>query len=108
MSELTFTHLDLLEKSQGICYLTGRTIDFTNSRSYNLDHRIARSKGGLNTLENCEVASKEANQAKSDLSQEEFFKLCVDVVLHNKLMVGHVGFAPTTPALEEPCSISLS
>ena len=34
-------------------------------------------------MENCALTSKEANAAKSDLSKDEFLKLCEDVLKHN-------------------------
>ena len=80
-----FSPEDLLEKCGETCYLTGDKIDFSDSSSYNLDHRVPRSKGGESTLENCELATKAANYAKGNLSLEEFFDLCVKVVKHNKL-----------------------
>jgi len=65
------------------CYLSGRPIDLENSRSYHLDHIIAHSKGGKNTLKNLGVACKEANMAKNDLSVTEFIALCKEVCEHN-------------------------
>ena len=79
---MTFKVKDLLEKigENPICYLTGRPINLLDGQSYHLDHIIPKSKGGNNSLENCNIACKEANQAKSNLSQEEFYLLCLDVV----------------------------
>lgn len=85
MEPVTFSPKDLLELRGTICYLTGDQIDIMNSKSYHLDHRVSKSKGGLNTLENCELATRAANQAKGDLSTDEFFELCVKVVKHNNL-----------------------
>jgi 5-methylcytosine-specific restriction endonuclease McrA len=82
-----FTYKELLEKFKGTCYLTGRPIDLYKTRQYQLDHVIPRSKGGSLTLDNCDFAVKEANFAKGDLTLEEFFQLCIDVVKHNKLKV---------------------
>ena len=62
------------------CYLTGKEIDLTKSRSYSLDHITPRSKGGDNSLDNCGLTCREANQAKSDLSLEDFISLCQSVV----------------------------
>lgn len=78
---------EVFEKSGNTCYLTGDTIDFSSPKTYHLDHRVPRSKGGQNTLENCEVATKAANMAKADLTLEEFFELCIKVVKHNKLKI---------------------
>lgn len=61
------------------CYLTGRDINLSNGRSYHLDHIVPVSKGGNNSLENCNIACREANQAKSDMTLDEFYKLCEEV-----------------------------
>lgn len=79
-----FNEQDLLQKI-GLnpkCYLTGRSIDLGESTSYALDHVVPKSKGGDNSLDNCEIACIEANQAKHKMSYEEFVQLCRDVVNH--------------------------
>ena len=63
-----------------MCYLTGRPIDLNKSRSYHLDHIVPRSRGGDDSLDNCQIACREANQAKGDLLVEEFVALCKKVV----------------------------
>ena len=77
-----FTLDELIEKlgDNPVCYLTGREIDLSKSRTYSLDHIIPRSKGGDNSLENCGLTCRDANQAKCDLSLEEFVSLCQEVV----------------------------
>ena len=65
------------------CYLTGREINLDNSRSYQLDHIIPRSKGGDNSIENCGIACREANQAKNDMSYDDFVQLCREVVAYH-------------------------
>jgi len=79
---MTFKAKDLLAKigDNPICYLTGRPIDLSDGRSYHLDHIVPISKGGDNTLDNCNIACKEANQAKHNLSKDEFIKLCQEVL----------------------------
>jgi len=84
----SFTPNELLEKffnNKSQCFLTGREIDLTDSQSYSLDHLHPRSKGGENTLDNCNIVCKAANFAKSDLTLQEFQQLCLDVVNHFKL-----------------------
>lgn len=85
--KLMFSLKELEEKigPYPVCYLTGRPIDLSKSRQYNLDHIIPRSKGGDNSLDNCQIACKEANMAKSDLSYNEFVNLCHEVINHNNL-----------------------
>jgi len=77
-----FSVQDLIDKigENSICYLTGRSINLSDGRSYHLDHIVPISKGGDNSLDNCGLACKEANQAKHNLSKDEFIKLCEEVV----------------------------
>lgn len=80
-----FSVNDLLNKigDNPKCYLTGRNINLAESRSYNLDHIIPRSKGGDNSIDNCGLACRDANQAKNDMLLEDFYKLCEEI-LENK------------------------
>lgn len=65
------------------CYLTGRKINFEDTKSYNLDHIIPWSKGGSNDLNNMGLTCKDANMSKTDLSVEEYLALCKEVLEHN-------------------------
>ncbi len=88
IADRNFTPEALIEKfelNNRKCFLTGRPIDLEIGKSYHLDHLVARSRGGKNTLENCNIVCKEANIAKSNLTLEEFQQLCLDVVNHFKL-----------------------
>lgn len=84
--EFMFSAKDLLEKigNQPVCYLTGVPIDLNKPRSYHLDHIVPKSRGGDDSLDNCQIACRDANQAKGDLLVEEFVELCNKVVKHNK------------------------
>lgn len=62
------------------CYLTGRKIDLNNSQAYSLDHRVPTAKGGSNSLNNLEVSCTEANRAKADLTLNDFYKLCEEIL----------------------------
>lgn len=79
---MAFTINEFLDKvgDNTICSLTGKQIDLMKPKTYQLDHIVPRSKGGENTLSNCQLVCKEANMAKHNLSSEEFVKLCRDVV----------------------------
>lgn len=82
---VSFTSKDVIAKfgENPKCYLTGKPIDLSKSRSYNFDHIIPASKGGTNTLDNLGICIKEANIAKSDLSYDDFIQLCRDVINHH-------------------------
>lgn len=81
--EFDYTEMYNLISNTKVCYLTGRDIDLTNSKSYHLDHKIPSSRGGVNDSTNMGVACREANQAKSDMLIEEFIDLCKDVLVHH-------------------------
>lgn len=82
---MAFTVKDFLDKvgDNPKCSLTGKPIDLMKPRTYQLDHIAPRSKGGENTLNNCQLVLKEVNLAKHTLSSEEFVKLCREVVDYN-------------------------
>lgn len=81
---MSFTVEEFLKKigDNPICSLTGRTINLSDSRSYQLDHIIPRSKGGDSSLDNCQLTCREANQAKHELTLDEFITLCREVVAY--------------------------
>lgn len=83
---MTFKVKDLLQKigDNPVCYLTGRKIDLLDGKSYHLDHIIPKNKGGVNTLDNCNIACKDANQAKGNLLYSEFILLCEEVLNHHR------------------------
>lgn len=80
--KLMFNVKQLIKKlgTNPVCYLTGRDINLNEGRSYHLDHILPKSKGGDNSLENCGLACRSANQAKTDMTLEEFVQLCQEVV----------------------------
>ena len=65
------------------CNLTGRSIDLEDTRSWQLDHIIPASKGGSDTLDNCQITCREANFAKGNLTMDEFISLCKDVLIYH-------------------------
>jgi len=64
------------------CYLTGRDINIYDRKSYHFDHIVPTAKGGTNTVDNLEIATKEANFAKRDMSLDEFISMCKDILIN--------------------------
>lgn len=62
------------------CYLTGEKINLNNTSSYHLDHVYPKSRGGSNSFENMQIATKQANLAKNDMTVEEFKELCRKII----------------------------
>lgn len=91
--EKAFSYKDVLDYygEQTTCYLTGRTINLLEPRSYHFDHKVPASKGGDTSFNNLGIACKEANKAKDDLSIEEFIQLCKDVLEHNGYVITKNG-----------------
>jgi len=64
------------KKQKGRCALTKRKLDKTAQ----LDHVISKARGGKDFKENLRWVCKEANLARRELNDEEFIKLCRDVI----------------------------
>jgi 5-methylcytosine-specific restriction endonuclease McrA len=81
-----FKTLDILDKigKNPVCYITGEKIDLLDYGSYHLDHMIPIAKGGENSLDNLNIATRNANFAKSDMLLDEFIELCEKVLKYNK------------------------
>jgi len=85
----TWTEADLLAKvgQNPKCYLTGRPINLSDSKSYELDHVIPLAKGGTHDIGNVNLAIKNANRAKSDMLVPEFLDLCKEILVYNGYIV---------------------
>lgn len=83
----SFTIQDIIAKfgEKPKCYLTGIEIDIYETHTYEFDHIIPRSRGGQNTLDNLGIVIKRANQAKNNMTPDEFKNLC-------KLILEHDGY----------------
>lgn len=81
----SFTEQDVINKfgEKPKCYLTGKEIDIYDTKTYQFDHIIPRSRGGDNSLENLGICTRDANQAKRDMLKEEFIELCKSVLENN-------------------------
>ena len=60
------------ENTKIICRYTGDVLDWKKPEECEIDHEHHRSKGGENTIENLQILSKLANQAKGDMTHDEF------------------------------------
>jgi 5-methylcytosine-specific restriction endonuclease McrA len=63
---------------RGSCALTGRKLD----QDAQLDHVVARARGGTDERTNLRWLCREANLARRELSDDEFIALCSDVLKH--------------------------
>jgi hypothetical protein len=64
----------LWDKQEGKCFYTGEQLIVGQNAS--LDHIIPKCKGGLNTIDNLQWVLTSINAGKSDLTSEEFIRLC--------------------------------
>jgi len=65
-------------KQKGICAYTGRKLHY--DKTTHIDHIIPRSKGGSNYPDNFQFICSEANQAKSNLTHDEFIMLIKQIM----------------------------
>lgn len=84
-SSFDFCMDDVLEKfgMTPTCYLTGRKLDMKESDTYSFDHIIPASRGGDNSFSNLGITCQEANQAKFNLTVDEFLSLCKEILEYN-------------------------
>lgn len=82
---ITFSWKDIIEKFgwETTCYLTGVKINLREPKTYEFDHIVSISKGGENTLNNLGICCRNANRAKHDMSIEQFFNLCKEILENN-------------------------
>jgi 5-methylcytosine-specific restriction endonuclease McrA len=82
---MNFKPEDVINKygENTFCYLTGDRIDISKPRTYSFDHKIPRSRGGENTLDNLGICTKIVNTSKTDMTPEEYIELCKKVLEHN-------------------------
>jgi len=85
----TWNDKDLLEKvgKNPTCYLTGESLDLEDTYNYHTDHIIPKSRGGDNSLENCGLATKIANEMKGDQTVDELIRNCKKLLEHQGYIV---------------------
>jgi 5-methylcytosine-specific restriction endonuclease McrA len=64
-------------KKQSVCPYSGRKLEV--GRNLSLDHRIAKSNGGTNDLDNLQWVDRYVNLAKHDMSENDFLALVKDI-----------------------------
>ena len=69
--------LDLIERQNFRCALTGRTLE---PQTASLDHIIPLTQNGQHVIENTQVLHKDVNRAKGTLTNDVFLALCREVV----------------------------
>jgi len=65
-----WTRNQLINKYGAICFYCEEP--FANMKEITLDHYLPLSKGGISELENYRLAHFRCNQAKNDMTPEEF------------------------------------
>lgn len=69
MKERQFIKRQLINSKGAICALCGKPIE--DMKECTIDHIIPVSKGGLTTLDNCQLAHQKCNLLKGNLTNEE-------------------------------------
>lgn len=79
-----FTTEQFLEKftESTYCALTGKSINLRIDRNWCLDHKIPKSKGGDNSLENCQILLTDINWMKQAMLEEELIQNCKDILIY--------------------------
>jgi len=84
--------LDLFHKQDGLCVYLKSPIQLGVNAS--IDHKIAKSKGGSNEIENLQWVHFNVNMMKWDLNQEDFLKLVMRIAENiNEFTVAGGGLA---------------
>lgn len=65
---LTFNKRGLYTRDRGICSYCLKVLEYDDATN---DHIIPTSKGGVTSWENCTLACRECNNAKSDMTPKE-------------------------------------
>jgi len=75
------------KKSNGRCAYCWEPIDFTDQKSWELDHVIPVSRGGSSEASNIVVTCFRCNRVKRDLTYHEFVLLCHKIATNHKATV---------------------
>nr|DAH40682.1 MAG TPA: HNHc [Caudoviricetes sp.] len=69
----------IYKKTEGHCYLCGDFVDFD---SFEIEHRIPRSKGGTNDIENLYCSCHICNLIKHDIYPQDFNERITKIFMH--------------------------
>jgi 5-methylcytosine-specific restriction endonuclease McrA len=72
---------ELIEKQQYKCALTGRGLTPETAAA---DHIQPVSNGGGHVIENIQILHRDVNAAKGTMNNEEFLRMCYEVIEHNQ------------------------
>jgi|TARA_R110000823_G_C15883115_1_gene495276 CRISPR/Cas system Type II protein with McrA/HNH and RuvC-like nuclease domain len=68
------------------CYLSGEEINLYD-KTYQLDHIIASSKGGDNSLDNMGITHEVVNKMKGNLTPDELIEWCIKILKYNEYKI---------------------
>jgi hypothetical protein len=82
--DFNFSYHDVIQKigETPKCYISGLPIDLNDGKTFQFDHIIPATKGGLNTLDNLGITRAEINKIKNDLMFDELLDYC-KIILEN-------------------------
>jgi CRISPR/Cas system Type II protein with McrA/HNH and RuvC-like nuclease domain len=83
----SFTAEELLNKigKTPKCYLSGQPIVLEDTKSWQLDHIVPRTRGGSNDLNNANICLAKVNSAKGNMTNEEFLAMCQQIIDYQKI-----------------------
>lgn len=81
----SFTYREFLGKvgERPSCYITKQPIDLNDKESYSIDHKIPKSRGGTNSIDNAEIILSKINRMKQDMTPQELFDMCQFILEKN-------------------------
>lgn len=99
-----FDLLLLLASQQFRCPYTGA--ELAPDDSTEMDHKVPISRGGTNDLSNLQWLSRRANQAKADMTHDEFVALCALVSGRHEGQAGVGGYVQAAREAATPLSVA--
>ncbi len=69
--------MESFDKQGGRCIYTG--VNLIMGDNATLDHKVPKSRGGSDSIENIQWVTRTINQMKTDMTHEEFVQMCLTV-----------------------------